>query len=166
MKVNKWANAFCVTDSMTYLYYIIIAMKILIASLLSVIFFSLALIHIYWAFGGKGGSAATVPTKANNKLIIKPGLFDCLVVALALLSFGAFVLIKAGILLFGLPAWLMNSGLWVIASLFLLRAIGEFKYIGFFKKIKNTKFGQMDTRYYSPLSLLIGVLGIVFELLR
>ncbi|HEY5325913.1 MAG TPA: DUF3995 domain-containing protein [Mucilaginibacter sp.] len=140
-------------------------MKILITYILSLIFLFLALIHIYWAFGGKGGSAATVPTKADNKLIIKPGLFDCLFVAMALLSFGAFFLIKSGIILFGLPGWLFHYGLWAIAALFLLRAIGEFRYFGFFKKIKTTKFGKMDTKYYSPLCFVIGVLAIILEII-
>lgn len=37
-------------------------------------------------------------------------------------------------------------------------------YIGFFKKIKNTRFGRNDTKYYSPLCLLIGLLAIVLEI--
>jgi hypothetical protein len=140
-------------------------MKILIASFLSVIFISLAAIHIYWGFGGKSGSAASVPTKGNNKPVIKPRAIDCFVVAIALLSFGIFVLIKAGIILLHIPNWLLNNGLWAIAAIFLLRAIGEFKYVGFFKKIKTTPFGQLDTKYYSPLCLVIGGLAIVLEML-
>ena len=41
-----------------------------------------------------------------------------------------------------------HYGLWIIASLFMLRAIGEFKYVGFFKKYKHIQFGKNDTRYY------------------
>jgi len=39
-----------------------------------------------------------------------------------------------------------------------LRAIGEFKYLGFFKKIKNTEFAIADSKLFSPLSLAIGFL--------
>ena len=141
-------------------------MKILIGGFLFFVFLFLSIIHIYWGFGGKIGSSATVPTKGNNKLLIKPGAIECFAVAIVLLNFGIFILIKAGILLFNLPHWLLNYGLWAIAAIFLLRAIGEFKYIGFFKKIRSTKFGQMDTQYYSPLCLLIGLLGIVLEILK
>jgi hypothetical protein len=141
-------------------------MKILITSLLSFIFLSLAVIHIYWGSGGKSGSAASIPTKENNKPVIKPGTIDCFIVAIALLSFGVFVLIKGGIILFGLPTWLLDYGLWAIAAIFFLRAIGEFKYVGFFKKIKTTQFGQLDTKYYSPLCLIIGVLSIFLELIN
>jgi Protein of unknown function (DUF3995) len=138
-------------------------MKILITSLLSLIFLSLAVIHIYWGFGGKTVSVAAVPTKNDIKPVINPGLFECLVVAIVLLSVGLFILIKGGIILIKLPDWLLNYGLWAIAMLFLLRAVGEFKYLGFFKKIKTTKFGQMDTKYYSPLCLLIALLSIILE---
>jgi hypothetical protein len=141
-------------------------MKIPIAFLLSLIFIFLSAIHIYWGFDGKSGSSASIPTTSNNKPVIKPGAIDCFVVAIALLCFSIFVLIKAGVILFALPNWLLNYGLWAITAIFLLRAIGEFKYVGFFKKIKTTQFGQLDTKYYSPLCLIIGVLSIILELIN
>ena len=141
-------------------------MKILIASLLSLIFLFLAVIHIYWGFGGKSGSAASIPTKENNKPVLKPRAIDCFFVAIVLLSFGIFVLIKGGIILFALPVWLLNYGLLFTAAIFLLRAVGEFRYVGFFRKIKTTKFGQLDTKYYSPLCLIIGVLSILLALIN
>ena len=58
----------------------------------------------------------------------------------------------------------MDYGLWIIASVFILRAIGEFNYVGFLKKIKHTKFGQNDTKLYSPLCLTIGILIIIIAL--
>jgi hypothetical protein len=141
-------------------------MKYFASLLLSLILLFLGLIHIYWGFGGKSGMVPTVPTKANNKPVIKPGAIDCLVVAIVLIAFAAFVLIKTGFILFRLPNRISDYGLWGIAGLFLLRAIGEFKYVGFFKKIKTTRFGLTDTKYYSPLCLLIGLLSIILELLN
>jgi len=140
-------------------------LKILIGLFLSSIFVVLAAIHVYWAFGGKGGSAAAIPTRLNNKPVINPGVVDCLVVAFGLFCFGAFVLMRSGIIFFSLPQWLFNYGLWAISAIFLLRAIGEFRYVGCFKKIKNTQFGRMDTKYYSPLCLLIAVLTVVLEII-
>ncbi len=84
--------------------------------------------------------------------------------ALGLLGIGLFILIKSGFILFNIPLWLDNYGLWIIAGIFILRAIGEFNYVGFFKKIKQTKFGQNDTKYYSPLCLTIGILTLLMEL--
>ena len=139
-------------------------MKILIGLFLSLIFLVLAAIHIYWAFGGKSGAAASVPTNEKNIPVIKPGFMDCLAVAAGLFCFGAFVLIRSGIFSLSMPGWLFNYGLWLISAIFFLRAIGEFKYVGFFKKIKNTRFAQMDTKYYSPLCLLIVVLTVILEM--
>jgi len=135
-------------------------------SILFIIFLFLSLVHIYWGLGGKWGSDAAVPTKKNNGKVMNPGLFECFVVALGLLGFGVFSLIKAGVILFPLRGWLLNYGLWMIAALFLLRAVGEFKYVGFFKKVNATKFAKMDTKYYSPLCLLIALSAIILELIN
>jgi len=140
-------------------------MKILIASILCLIFLLLSAIHIYWGFGGKSGAVASIPSKENGKPVISPGKTDCFVVASGLFVFGLFVLIKAGIVLMVLPNWLSHYGLWAITTIFLIRAIGEFKYIGFFKKIKTTTFGQMDTKFYSPLCLIISFLGVILQYL-
>lgn len=93
-----------------------------------------------------------------------PGVLPTLIVALGLLEIGFFILIKSRLILFNIPLWLDNYGLWIIAGIFILRAIGEFNYVGFFKKIKQTKFGKNDTKYYSPLCLTIGILTLLMEL--
>ena len=58
----------------------------------------------------------------------------------------------------------MRFGGWVIPIIFLLRAIGEFKYVGIFKRVKKTKFGRFDTKLFSPLCLIISILGIINQL--
>jgi hypothetical protein len=140
-------------------------MTILIGSILFIVFFSLAVIHIYWGLGGKLGVNGAIPTNKNKEKVISPGLFECSIVASVLFGFGIFILIKIQIILFRLPGWLLSYGLVVIAALFLVRSIGEFKYVGFFKKVKTTKFAEMDTKYYSPLCLLISVAAIILELI-
>ncbi|WP_281635816.1 DUF3995 domain-containing protein [Flavobacterium marginilacus] len=47
-----------------------------------------------------------------------------------------------------------------------MRAIGDFNYVGFFKKIKLAKFGKNDTKYFSPLCLIIGILTLILELIK
>jgi hypothetical protein len=140
-----------------------------IAVILIVIFLFLSGIHIYWIFGGQWGNSAVIPTKDDNLKAIMPGVIPTLIVALGLLGFGLVVLLNVIRLDFKLPLWLYfvhKYGLWVIASIFVLRAIGEFNYIGFFKKYKQTKFGQNDTKYYSPLCLTIGILTAILELIK
>lgn len=142
-------------------------MTTIIAILLITIFLFLSGLHVYWGFGGQWGNGAVIPTKNENVKVMMPGIVPTFIVALGLLGFGLVVSMNVVELDFKLPVWLdvVNKyGLWLIASIFILRAIGEFNYVGFFKKYKQTKFGQNDTKYYSPLCLTIGVLTLILEL--
>ena len=47
---------------------------------------------------------------------------------------------------------------WVFAAMFALRAIGDFRYVGFFKRIRDTRFARLDTLAYSPLCAVLAVL--------
>ena len=40
---------------------------------------------------------------------------------------------------------------------FLLRAVGEFRYVGFFKRRHGTRFATLDTWLFSPLCAFIGL---------
>ena len=140
-------------------------MTTIIAIILFIIFLFISAIHFYWAFGGKWGSEAVLPSKDDiNTKVLNPTIIPTLIVAFGLLSFGLFILIVSGHIAFEIPHWLYKYGLWIVAGIFTLRAIGDFKYVGFFKKIKQTKFGKNDTKYYSPLCLTIGILTIILEL--
>lgn len=141
-------------------------MAIFIASTLLLIFLFLSGIHFYWAFGGKWGASAAIPTKDDAQAVMNPGIAATLIVALGLLAFGLLPLIITGMVHVPIPLWLSNSGLWIITGIFTLRAIGEFNYVGFFKKHKHTKFGKNDSNIYSPLCLLIGILACTLELIR
>jgi hypothetical protein len=132
--------------------------------ILILIFVFLSALHVYWAFGGRWGSGAVIPTKDDHTKPTMPGAVPTLIVALGLLSFGGIVWMNMAAFNFTLPLWLdpvRQYGLWVIAGIFTLRAVGEFNYVGFFKKYKHTKFAINDTKYYSPLCLVIGVLALV-----
>jgi hypothetical protein len=138
-------------------------MAIAIAIISSLIFLSLSFFHFYWGFGGRWGTDAVFPTKGHNIPPKNPGAIPSFIVALVLLSFALFVLVRSGLIHFMLPVWLQKYGLWSIAAIFILRAVGEFKYLGFFKKYTQTKFGRNDTKYYSPLCLVIGVLMLILQ---
>jgi hypothetical protein len=135
-----------------------------IAVIVCLTLFLLSLIHLYWGFGGTWASNVAVPTDENNRKIFTPKLFECLVVAIGLFMCTLFILMTVEIISFTLPGWLMKYGLWVLAFVFLLRSIGEFRYVGFFKKINSTPFARSDTKYYSPLCLTLGLLIVVLAL--
>lgn len=136
-------------------------MTILIGILLFLVLGFLAGIHFYWGLGGKWGFEAVIPTGPNQEKVMSPSAGACFVVGFGLLCFGIFALISARLIPPHLPGGLTDAGLGIIAAIFMLRAAGEFNYVGFFKKIKTTRFGKMDTKYYSPLCLTIGILCIL-----
>lgn len=137
---------------------------VIITILLFLIFLSISAIHFYWAFGGKRFSGAVVPTKDDTQPLFVPGAISTFIVAIGLLCFGVFYLIKYGFIKVNLPILINQFGFWFIASIFIVRAIGDFNYVGFFKKHKNSKFAINDTKYYSPLCLLIGILTLILEI--
>src|SRR5690606_30597553 len=97
---------------------------------------------------------------------IHPKKVDSAIVGIGLLLFSIYYLIKSNIFLIGVPSWILTYGGWIISGIFILRAIGDFKYVGFLKKIKETKFGKLDTKYYSPLCLITGIIGVIIELIK
>ncbi len=129
--------------------------------LLGIINFSILLIisgiHIYWGLGGNGGLQAAIP-ELSNKKVMQPGRALTLSVAVIFGTMGLFYLYKIGRFPIAdplVPGWLSQYGLWLLAGIFLLRAIGDFRYVGFFKRIKNSRFAGLDTKFYSPLCLLL-----------
>ena len=142
-------------------------MTTVIAIILFLIFLFISSIHFYWAFGGEWRSDVVLPTKGDNTTkVLNPTILSTLIVAFGLLGFGFFILVISGLITFDTPLLLSKYGLWLIASIFTLRAVGDFNYVGFFKKIKQTKFGKNDTKYFSPLCLTIGLLTIILELTK
>ena len=141
-------------------------MTTVIAVILFLVFLFLASMHVYWALGGRWGREAVIPAKEDNAKVFTPGPLPTLIVAAGLLLLGLIILVSAGLTPFTLPAWLHQYALWIIAAIFMLRAIGDFKYVGFFKKITKTRFGRNDTRYYSPLCMVICILTLILALYK
>ncbi|WP_347374594.1 DUF3995 domain-containing protein [Aequorivita sp. Q41] len=136
----------------------------ILAIILSILLFVLGLIHFNWVIGGTFGYSEALPTNENGDRVLSPKKIDSASVAIGLIAFGTFYIFKAGIIDYNLPLWILNYGSCIIPAIFLLRAMGDFKYVGFFKKIKNTPFGKLDTILFSPLCLLIGILGLLILL--
>ena len=119
-----------------------------------IILLSLALLHFYWGVFGIKHPEKVLPQLNQKKKVVHSKAASFLVGAVLFL-FGLPFIIK---LLNPLVAdWLVYVQIF-IGLLFLARAVGDFKHVGFFKTIKETPFTRMDNRYYSPLCLLIAIL--------
>ena len=129
------------------------------ATILSV----LSLLHLYWAFGGSWGFAASVPTVEGQPLF-QTGFWDTLAVAIALLIAAMICLGTLNYRLPFLPTWIYQIGIWLIAVVFLLRGIGEFHYLGFFKQVNDSLFAQWDTILYTPLCFGLAVCCLVLAI--
>ena len=137
-------------------------MLLFIHLLLFLIFSILALLHFYWMLGYQGGLDKVVPTHPERETSIQPGFLACAIVALALSFVALFYLQNSSLTTFRIiPKSLSLAIGWGIPIVFFLRAIGEFNYVGLFKKIRGTSFAKADNQVFIPLCCLIGTLGVL-----
>ena len=124
-------------------------------------FSALSALHVYWALGGQAGLGKAVPT-IDGKPAFQPGVLMIMAVAAVLLGC-AYVSLSLGFssrLILPYAHFAPYAG-WGLAVIFAVRAIGDFKLVGFFKKIKNSQFATFDSKLYSPLCVVLSV-GFVF----
>lgn len=127
-----------------------------IALSLVTIFLCLSLLHFYWLLGGRVGLHAAIP-EIDGKPAFQPSATATLVVAIGLALCALLIAATAGVLTLPLPhsvlAWLTRA----LAFVLLLRAIGDFRLVGFFKRIRSSRFARLDTAVYSPLCLVLAI---------
>jgi hypothetical protein len=127
-----------------------------IAFSLIAIFLGLSLLHFYWLLGGLLGISAAIP-EIDGKPAFQPSATATLVVGIGLGLCALLIAVVAGVLTLPLPysvlSWLTRA----LAFLLLLRAIGDFRLVGFFKRIRDSRFARLDTVLYSPLCLVLAI---------
>jgi Protein of unknown function (DUF3995) len=130
-------------------------LKSIFCLIISCSLLSITIIHIYWLLGGRWGIDKAIPTAIQgNTPLFMPSRLATLVVAMGFL--GMTSIVWAYYFQWVSPN-LIKPFVYAIAGIFMLRGIGDFNYVGLFKKVKSTIFAQMDTQYYTPLCLILGV---------
>jgi hypothetical protein len=119
----------------------------------AVVFVAIAALHVYWALGGRSGTVAVIPT-VDGQPTFAPSTVATWIVA--------FLLALSALLLVGgvagwEPEWVFRIGCAGLSVAMLARAVGDFRQVGFFKRIHDTEFARNDTRYFSPLCLGLSV---------
>jgi len=122
-------------------------LAIIVATSLSLI----AGLHIFWALGGKWAGQIALPKKEDGSLLFSPGPIPCFLVAVILLAMAAFCIVRFVLAFPWMGDSLGTRVLWLLAGVFFLRFIGDFRYVGIFRKVRRTDFGRMDGKLYSPL---------------
>lgn len=128
-------------------------------------FAALGLLHFYWAAGGSWGARVAVPERDGVRTF-DPGPMATIAVGVLLFAAAAVLLSRLGLYGRWLPGIVPRVGPWVLFGVFLLRAVGDFRLIGFTKRRgTNTPFARWDTLLFSPLSLVLS-LGCLVVALR
>ena len=130
--------------------------KAVVGVALSVIFGLLSALHVFWAFGGTWGARAAV-AEIDGRPRFVPSRGATLVVAAALAAAAVVVLARAHLVFGSVPPWASQWAAAVLGAVFVLRSIGDFHVMGFFKSVRGTRFARRDTWLYSPLCLLLGL---------
>ena len=131
-------------------------LKAVVGVALGVIFGLLSALHVFWAFGGTWGASVAV-AEINGRPRFVPSKGATLIVAAALAVAGVVVLTRAHLVLDSVPPWASRWAATVLGAVFVLRSIGDFRLMGFFKSVRGTRFARLDTWLYSPLCLLLGL---------
>lgn len=128
----------------------------------ALIFLGLSTLHFYWLLGGTWGLDSAVPMyeRSGDKVFV-PSALSTLIVAFGLLGFGFIELGNTNVFSGWIELKYFRWGNLLIAFIFLARAIGDFKYFGIFKRIRNTQFAQKDTSYFTPLCLFVATTSIL-----
>lgn len=121
-----------------------------IGIVVGVVFAALAAVHVYWAFGGRFGIGSAVPEQGGRPAF-SPGKAMTLAVAGALAAASLVVLGRVGVAELVSSRLAYTVGCAALAIIFAARAVGDRRYVGFFKRVRGTRFARLDSLFFSPL---------------
>ncbi|MCL6604825.1 MAG: DUF3995 domain-containing protein [Paenibacillus sp.] len=128
--------------------------------MVTLILISLGVLHVYWACGGKFGSQAVIPdrsTEPESPPLFAPGKTVTIMVAILLWGAAYVLTVQSGIIsdFVGLNPRIFFYLCSVCSIVFAVRALGDFRYVGWFKTVRGTRFSSMDYIFYTPLCMLL-----------
>lgn len=134
---------------------------------------SISILHFYWAIGGTWGLLGAIPERLimrNNIRLNKITdssvmIILTIIVALGLLVFASIIALNSTAIKIPMnPSW-VKTGTIIIGIIFLLRAIGNFDFVGLFKSDHEGVFAERDTKFYVPLCLVLAINSFLIILL-
>lgn len=143
-------------------------MKLVLAFILTGIFIFLSLLHGYWALGGKWGIEKSIPARYQDSFFNQDNhtkiVMATFAVASGLMILAMMVAGYVGKVRLPISPEVLKIGLAIASVIFLVRAIGNFKDVGYLKSDRSGDFGYWDTKLFSPLCLFfsISLAGILF----
>jgi len=128
------------------------------------VFIGLAVLHLYWGFGGNWAYADRKQTNPKIEQALGKSKADCFLIALCLINFSSLSYFNLLIFYVFLKPYFDYITLF-IGLIFLLRAIGDFNCIGMFKKVRGTKFSKHDNLFYIPISIYLAISCLLIVIL-
>lgn len=131
-----------------------------LAYILAAVLLALALLHVYWAFGGMwpGRDEAELAqiVVGGSVGLRMPSSAACIGVTIALLVASLLVLGAQGLVSLPISTALVHFAVWVQAFVLVARGV-----VGFFGErlqpaIIGTPFARLNVALYSPLALALG----------
>lgn len=126
------------------------------AGTIALCLFFIAAVHFYWGLRSMDGATVLVP-ELDGRPVYSPRNTDFLDVTAALLLACVVVAARGELVRSPLPPAWITAGTYAVGAALLARAVGDFRYVGFFKRVRGTAFAEWDTRLFSPVSLLLGL---------
>jgi Protein of unknown function (DUF3995) len=117
-------------------------------------FVGIAIWHVYMAVVRNSGLSWAVPSR-DGRPLFRPSRRATFFVAILLLLFAALIASCAGLWHVAIPHRVLVWLSYALALALVGRAIGDFRYVGFFKRIRGSKFARLDSLIFSPLCLLL-----------
>lgn len=124
-----------------------------LALLAAALAFGVAALHMYWAFAGTKTNNSAVPSLPDGRPLFSPGPLACIAVAVALSTLGA--ALAWTVLLPPAVSWPLHTVLTLALIVLTLRAVGDGRFVGFSKRVRDTTFGRADDALYTPLVILL-----------
>ena len=96
--------------------------------------------------------------------LFRPGRGATVLVAIGLFALAVLALWRDGLIMLPLPFFMAKIGAWAAALVFLARAIGDFKYVGWGKRVRGSRFARLDDVFYVPLCLMLAICFAVLSI--
>jgi hypothetical protein len=131
-----------------------VAVRPWVAGFLIAVFAALSVLHVFWALGGRWGSAVAVP-EIDGRKTIHPGPAATVAVAGLFALAGVVVALRAGVIpgQLAMPR-LLRLASWSLTAVLAMRAAGDFRTFGFLKPPQATDFAHYDTVLFSPICVI------------
>jgi hypothetical protein len=125
--------------------------------LLAAAYLAISLLHVFWAMGGRFGAAAAIPSR-DGRLVFQPGRAATLCVGVMIAGCSAMLCAWTGVLPLRLPHVALRGAVGFLGLVMFARAVGDFRYVGLFRAVRESAFARMDRWVYTPFSIAAGVL--------